>query len=157
MEAVTNFKVANQLFPANNSNMFIAGAFNGWGAGVMELVADYTWEIKEIDLQGGPWKLKNTADWTDADWGDSNCDKTMEVTTGGGPNTECDYSGLVNVRFNDETLKYTVVPAVNYTTNLSGLYLLGTFNSFQGPEPKFTLVANNTWELAEFRFKAGDI
>jgi hypothetical protein len=156
VETITSFKVANQLFPANNNNMFIAGVFNGWGAGQMELVADNTWEIKGIDLQGGPWKLKNTADWTDADWGDSNCDKTMEVTTGGGPNTECDYSGLVNVRFNDETLKYTVVPAVNYATNLSGLYLLGNFNSFQGPEPKFTLVSNNTWELAEFRLKAGD-
>lgn len=157
VETVSTFKVANQLYAANQSTMFIAGAFNGWGADELELVADNTWEIKELDLQGGPWKLKNTVDWSDVDWGDSNCDKTMEITTGGGPNTECAYSGLVNIRFNDETLKYTIVPSVNYATNLSGLYLLGNFNSFQGPEPKFTLIANNTWELAEFRLKAGDV
>jgi hypothetical protein len=152
----TTFKIVNQLYLANQSEMYIAGAFNGWGAGVMELVANNTWEIKNIDLAGGPWKFKNTTDWTDADWGDSNCDGTMEVTTGGGPNTECDYSGLVNVRFNDETLKYTVLPAVNYEANLGSLYLLGSFNNFQGPEPKFTLVADHTWKVAEFRMKAGD-
>lgn len=156
VESTSPFKVANQLYAANQAAMYIAGAFNGWGAGELELVADNTWEIKEVDLQGGPWKLKNTPDWTDVDWGDSNCDKTMEITTGGGPNTECGYSGLVNVRFNDETLKYTVVPSVNYKTTLSGLYLLGTFNDFQGPEPQFTLVADNTWELPEQRLGPGD-
>ncbi len=157
VETTSSFKVANQLYAANQAKMFIAGVFNGWGADELELVANNTWEIKEIDLQGSPWKLKNTPDWTDADWGDSNCDKTLEITTGGGPNTECGYAGLVNLRFNDETLKYTIVPSVNYVTNLSGLYLLGNFNSFQGPQPSFTLVADNTWELAEFRLKAGDV
>ncbi len=155
-ETVSNFKIANQLYAANHNEMFIAGAFNGWGADQLELVADNTWEIKEIDLQGGPWKFKNTADWSDTDWGDSNCDKVMEITTGGGANTECAYTGLVNVRFNDETLKYSVVPSVNYATNLSALYLLGTFNTFQGPVPKLNLIANNTWELPEIRLKAGD-
>ena len=156
VETTSNFKVDTQLYPANQTKMFIAGAFNGWGADELELVADNTWEIKEVDLQGGPWKFKNTTDWTDVDWGDSNCDKTMEITTGGGADTQCEYSGLVNIRFNDETLKYTITPSVNYATNISGLYLLGTFNSFEGPEPKFTLIANNTWELAEYRLKAGD-
>lgn len=151
------FKVADQLFAANNSKMFIAGAFNGWGADEMELVADNTWEIKEIDLQGGAWKFKNTPDWKDVDWGDSNCDKIMEITTGGGPNTECDYSGLVNIRFNDETLKYTVTPSITFAANLSGLYLLGSFNQFEGPPDfKFILKADNTWELAEIRLKPGD-
>lgn len=156
VQSSSNFKIANQLYAANHSEMYIAGAFNGWGATALELIADNTWEVKEIDLQGGPFKFKNTPDWTGVDWGDSNCDRTMEITTGGGPNAECGYSGLVNVRFNDETLRYTVVPAVNYATSLSSLYLLGSFNSFQGPEPKFTLVADNTWELAEFRLRPGD-
>lgn len=151
------FKIVNQLYLANQAAMYIAGAFNGWGAGELELVANNTWEIKNIDLTGGPWKLKNTVDWSDVDWGDSNCDGTMEITTGGGPNTECGYAGLVNVRFNDETLKYSVVPAVNFATNLSGLYLLGTFNDFTGPVPKFTLTADNTWVLEEFRLAEGDV
>jgi hypothetical protein len=151
------FKVANQLYAANQNEMYIAGAFNGWGSGVMELVADNTWEIKEIDLQGGPFKFKNRTDWSDTDWGDSNCDMTMENTSGGGPDTQCDYTGLVNVRFNDETLKYTVTPSVEYASNVASLYLLGSFNNFSGPEPKFNLVANNTWEVAEFRMKAGDV
>jgi hypothetical protein len=153
---VSNFKIVNQLYLANFERMFIAGGFNGWSATELELVADNTWEIKNIDLQGGPWKLKNTEDWSDQDWGDINCDGTMEPK-GSNDNTSCDFSGLVNVRFNDETLKYTVLPAVNYATNLEGLYLLGTFNEFTGPQPQFKLVADHTWEVAEIRMKSGDV
>jgi hypothetical protein len=157
METKVTFKVVNSLYTSNQSEMYVAGAFNGWGADAMELVANNTWEIKDIDLEGTPFKLKNTTDWTDQDWGDSNCDGVMEITTGGGPNTECDYSGLVTVRFNDQTLAYTIIPAVTYNKNVANLYLLGSFNSFQGPTPKFTLTANNTWEIAEFRLKGGDV
>ncbi len=153
---VSNFKIVNQLYLANFERMFIAGGFNGWSASELELVADNTWEIKNIDLQGGPWKLKNTEDWSDQDWGDINCDGTMEPK-GSNDNTNCNYSGLVNVRFDDETLKYTVLPAVNYATNLEGLYLLGTFNDFTGPQPQFKLVADHTWEVSEIRMKAGDV
>ena len=49
-----------------------------------ELVGDYTWEIRDVDLLGDEWKIKNTPDWTDQDWGDSDCDGIMENTTGGG-------------------------------------------------------------------------
>jgi hypothetical protein len=153
---VSNFKVVNQLYLANFERMYIAGGFNGWSASELELVADNTWEIKNIDLQGGPWKLKNTEDWSDQDWGDINCDGTMEPK-GSNDNTNCNYSGAVNVRFNDETLKYTVLPAVNYVTNLEGLYLLGTFNDFTGPQPQFKLVADHSWEVSEIRMKAGDV
>ncbi|MFD0997988.1 hypothetical protein ACFQ21_01680 [Ohtaekwangia kribbensis] len=152
---VSSFKIVNQLYLANFERMFIAGGFNGWSASELELVADNTWEIKNIDLQGGPWKLKNTEDWSDQDWGDTNCDGTMEPKGSNG-DTNCDFSGAVNVRFNDETLKYTVLPAVNYATNLDGLYLLGTFNDFTGPQPQFKLVADYTWEVAEIRMQAGD-
>jgi hypothetical protein len=153
---VSNFKIVNQLYLANFERMFIAGGFNGWSAAELELVANNTWEIKNIDLQGGPWKLKNTEDWSDKDWGDINCDGIMEPK-GSNDNTDCGFSGAVNVRFNDETLKYTVSPAVDYATNLTGLYLLGTFNNFTGPQPQFKLVADHTWEVAEIRMKAGDV
>ena len=87
----------------------------------MALVGDYTWEIG-IDIQGGESRLKNTPDWTDVDWGDGNCDGIMEVTTGGGPNTPsgCAPSGEVKFRFNDQTLAYTILPAVEFETSLSG-------------------------------------
>ncbi|HEY9045305.1 MAG TPA: SusF/SusE family outer membrane protein, partial [Ohtaekwangia sp.] len=143
--------------PANNAKMYIAGVFNSWGADEMELVAANTWEIKNIDLAGGAFKFKNTTDWSDADWGDAGCDGVVEVTTGGGPNTDCKFSGLVNVTFNDETLKYTVVPAVAYNTNLESLFLLGTFNDFTGPQPQFKLVADYTWVIDEFRLSDGDV
>jgi hypothetical protein len=155
VETISNFKIATQLYPANNDAMFIAGVFNGWGASEMELVADNTWEIKNVDLQGSPWKFKNTADWSDEDWGDSNCDKIVEISTNGGPNTECDYSGAVNIRFNDETLKYSVLPNITFKTALSGLYLLGNVNNYEGTDYKFQLVADNTWELSEVRLKPG--
>jgi hypothetical protein len=148
------FKVATQLYPANNEKMFIAGEFNGWGATALELVSDNTWEIKNVDLKGKAWKLKNTEDWSDQDWGDIDCDFKMEVKGKNG-DTKCGFSGLVNVRFNDETLSYTVTPAVNFKTSLSGLYLLGSFNNFEGSEPKFLLVGDYTWQIDEFRFKPG--
>ena len=151
------FEISSLPFPANNNVMYIAGEFNGWGFDQMELVDEYTWEIKEVDLKAGPWKFKNTTDWTDKDWGDPGCDGEMEETTGGGPNTSCGFTGLVNIRFNDETLKYTVVPSVSFEGNVTALYLLGNFNQFEGEEYEFTQTANNMWELAEIRLKEGDI
>ena len=152
-----DFTIITSLYPANNDAMYLAGEFNGWGATPLTLVGAYTWEALNVNLGGGPFKFKNTPDWTDADWGDADCDGIAAVTTGGGPNTECGYTGLVNVRFNDQTLAYTITPAVSYETNLSGLFLLGTFNQFSGPpDYSFALTANNTWELDEIRLKAGD-
>ena len=154
----TAFEISLLPFAANQNAMYIAGGFNGWGADEMALVADYTWEITGIDIQGGEFKLKNTPDWTDVDWGDGNCDGIMEITTGGGPNTPsgCAPSGLVKFRFNDQTLAYTILPAVEFETSLSGLYLLGSFNNFEGSQYKFNLVADNTWELPEVELKPGD-
>jgi len=151
-----NFKLVNSLYSSVQTEMYIAGVFNGWGSTPMELVANHIWEVKGIDLQGEGWKLKNRQDWSDTDWGDTNCDGIMDITSGGGPNTECGYAGFVNVRFNDQTLEYTVRPAVDYKSNLDNLYLMGTFNDFEGSVPKLVLVADNTWELAEIRLKPGD-
>ncbi|MCO6477850.1 MAG: SusF/SusE family outer membrane protein [Phaeodactylibacter sp.] len=153
----TKFEISLLPFAANNNEMYIAGAFNGWGADEMTLVADYTWEII-VDIQGGEYKLKNTPDWTDEDWGDSNCDGIMEITTGGGPNTPagCAPTGEARFRFNDQTLAYTISPLVEFETNISGLYLHGTFNDFYGDEYAFSLVADNTWELPEIRLSPGD-
>lgn len=150
------FKLVNSLYASVQTEMYISGVFNGWASTPLELVANHMWEVKEIDLQGTGWKLKNREDWSDTDWGDTNCDGIMDVTSGGGANTECEYAGLVNLRFNDQTLEYTVRPSVDYQSNVDNLYLMGTFNDFEGSVPKLALVADNTWELPEARLKPGD-
>jgi hypothetical protein len=145
----TSFDIITSLYPANNNEMYIAGEFNGWGWDQMELVSPYTWEIKNINLQGKKWKFKNTKDWTDQDWGDgSGCDGVMNVK---GSDTDCGFDGLVNVKFNDQTLEYSIEPAIKFSKNLSNLYLLGDVNNFEGDDYKFNLIADNTWELAEIR------
>jgi hypothetical protein len=154
----TTFEISLLPFAANHDEMYIAGAFNGWGADEMELVADHVWEIRGVDLQGEPWKVKNCFDWCDEDWGDGQCDGIMEsnLSPDGNANTDCGFSGEVVVRFNDETLEYEVRPLVTFETNLSGLYLLGSFNNFNGDEYPFSLVDDNTWVLEEARFEGGE-
>ena len=155
-DVTTTFEISLLPFAANNDEMYIAGAFNGWSWDSMELVANNLWEVKNLQFDGGEWKFKNTKDWTDADWGDADCDGLMEITTGGGPNTNCAYSGLVNVRFNDQTLQYTIEPAVTLEFNLESLYLLGSFNDFQGTEYTFSQVDNHLWFLEEIVLSPGD-
>lgn len=153
-----SFVITALPFAANHDEMYLAGAFNGWGADALTIVADHVWEIKEVDLQGDAWKIKNTTDWTDEDWGDPNCDGVMtsNQADGGNGDTDCGYSGLVNIRFNDQTLQYSVSPAVTFEQNTSSLYLLGTFNNFEGEDYKFTQTADNTWELKEMQLAPGD-
>ncbi len=151
-----SFILADQEFPSNNSEMYLAGGFNGWGADALTLVDDYTWEIQNVTLDGGSWKLKNTTDWSDQDWGDADCDGVAENATGGGPNTDCGFSGLVTIRFNDATLQYEVIQAVVLEANVTDLYLLGSFNGFEGSDYRFNQTDNNLWELDEIRLKGGD-
>lgn len=154
---VIAFKIVNSLYVSVESQMFIAGEFNGWGADELTLVADNTWEIQNVNLSGGKWKLKNTPDWTDTDWGDPGCDGVMEVTSGGGPDTDCGYTGSMTIRFNDATLAYTIISAGGgFEQNVEDLYILGTFNDFEGDDYRLSLVDNNTWEIEEIRLKPGD-
>ncbi|MEM7573508.1 MAG: hypothetical protein AAF433_11430 [Bacteroidota bacterium] len=156
-DLVVPFTLTALPFAANHNEMWIAGAFNGWGADAMTLVADHIWEIEGVDLENDGWKFKNCFDWCDEDWGDPDCDGFMNsnMATGNG-NTECGYSGDVRVRFNDATLSYSVAPLVELESNVSGLFLLGNFNDFEGNEFQFSLTENNTWVLAEALIAPGD-
>ncbi len=161
-----SFEISSLPYAANNDEIYIAGSFNGWvnqdsptiNDFKFTLVAPNLWELNEVVLDGGEWKLKNTQDWSDQDWGDGNCDGVVEVTSGGGANSNCGHSGLNNITFNDETLIYTIEPSVVHETNLSSLYVLGNFNDFQGPpDYEFSLITDNTWQLDEIHLSANDI
>jgi len=159
------FTVKGSLYVSVNSEMYIAGSFNGWAATpealedfTLELTADYTWSISDVPLNGGGWKFKNTVEWTDEDWGDPDCDGVMEITTGGGPNTECGFSGLADITFNDQTLEYTVTLKNPPASNINGLYLVGSFNNFQGNDDyKFELDTSNTWVVNDAIIGPGDV
>ncbi|MGB1241187.1 MAG: hypothetical protein ACPG49_01610, partial [Chitinophagales bacterium] len=151
-----SFEITSSLYVAVLNELYLAGGFNGWGADAFELVADNTWEIKAVDLKGEAWKVKNCENWCMDDWGDSDCDGVVEVTTGGGPDTDCGYAGEVNFRFNDLTLEYTLTPTVTLEGNLQSLYLHTSSNFFQGEEFAFAQTENNTWVLDEALLTAGD-
>ncbi len=155
-----DFEVSLLPFAANHDEMYLAGSFNGWGSTAMTLVSDNTWVVQEVDLQGGGWKIKNTEDFSDEDWGDPNCTGQMfsnisSPGENGDTGEGCVPAGLVNIRFNDQTLIYTAEPAVTFEGNASGLFLLGTFNNFQGDEFEFTQTADNTWELRDVQIENG--
>ncbi|MEM6722810.1 MAG: hypothetical protein AAF598_02170 [Bacteroidota bacterium] len=153
----TTFELSNLPFEANFDEMYLAGSYNGWGADAFTLIAANTWELREVMLDGGEWKLKNCVDWCDKDWGDAACSGTVVETTGGGANSACSPSGLFNMTFNDATLSYEFRPSVEFATNIPDLYLLGSFNDFFGEEYNFNLVADHTWVLDEIELAQGDL
>lgn len=149
----TLFEISSLPYAAIQKTMWIAGEFNNWGGDELKLVADNTWEVKNIDLKGKEWKLKNCLSWCDKDWGDEDCDGVMSSPSG---NSKCSPVGLVNFRWNDKTLQYTITPAVTFKTNISMLYLLGSFNNFQGTNYQLNLVADYTWVMNEALIKPTD-
>ena len=122
------------------------------------LIGPNLWEIQGVDLQDGAWKLVDGPEFGGEDWGDPECDGFMNSnqSAGGNGDTDCGFTGLSTVRFNDQTLTYTVSAAVTYASNSMSLFLLGTFNAFQGSEYQFTLTADNTWMLDEVLLAPGD-
>ena len=169
VERTTTFTISALPFPANIEKLYVAGVFNGWSSDAAVLDAEYrftlvaanTWEISGIDLEGTAFKFKNTADWSDEDWGDPQCDGIMDSNKNGNGDTDCGFSGESVIRFNDATLTYTVEPLVTVAKNVDGLYLLGTFDGVsnalgEGDPNGFTLTGDNTWELDEVTLRPGD-
>ncbi len=152
------FEISNLPYPANYDAIYLAGAFNGWDPAnnQLTLVGPNLWEVQGVDLQGEGWKLVDGPKFGGEDWGDPECDGFMNSSTGGNGDTACGFTGLSTVRFNDETLTYTVAANVTYASNSMSLFLLGTFNAFQGSEYQFNLVDDNTWVLDEVLLTPGD-
>ncbi|WP_116126281.1 SusF/SusE family outer membrane protein [Lewinella sp. IMCC34183] len=158
-EQAFSFEISNLPFPANYDGIYLAGAFNGWtpSSNQLTLVGPNMWEAQNVDLQGEAWKLVDGPEFGGEDWGDPECDGFMNSnqSPGGNGDTDCGFSGLVNIRFNDQTLSYSVTPAVSYASNSMSLYLLGTFNNFQGSNYQFDLVDDNSWVLDEVELMPG--
>jgi hypothetical protein len=156
----TSFRIFASLYNANHAGIFIAGNFNGWAgdqaSSGFDLIANNTWERKGVTLDGGGWKLRNTTDWSDVDWGDNDCDGVMNVTSGGGPNTECWAAGTYDIKFNDATLTYTMVNQNPPAQRIDDLFLVGAFNDFTGNDDyNFNLDSSNHWSL-EVILEPGD-
>lgn len=112
--------------------------------GVYELV---------ITLAAGEVKFRADNSWT-VNWG-ANTFPTG-VGTQDGPNIPVT-AGVWKVRFEFPSGAYSFTPAVTYASNAKDLYLLGSFNNFQGDAYKFNLTDNNTWVLNEIQMKPGDL
>jgi len=143
-------EVSLQEFKFINGEMYMPGSYNGWTHQPMTLVADFTWQMV-AEFDGGEFKFSNCDAWCDMDWGgDGNCEGVLEETTGGGPNVACIPAGEFRLFFNEQNLTYRFESTVEFETEVeNGLFLHGSFNEFSGNELAFSLVGDNTWELAE--------
>lgn len=109
--------------------------------------------VYEIVITLGPGKVKFRANdaWT-INWGGP--DFPSGIGTQDGPDIPSQ-PGIWKVTFTPSTGAYKFESAVTYASNATALYLLGTFNNFEGDQYKFTLVADNTWVLNEILLKPG--
>ncbi len=113
------------------------------GDGVFEIV---------ITLIDGEVKFRADNAWT-VNWGAA--DFPSGIGKQDGPNIPVS-AGTWRVRFEPGTGAYSFTRAVTLSSNAKDLYLVGTFNNFEGNKYKFNLVANNTWVLKEIQLKPTD-
>ncbi len=126
---------------------------DGWNSDVdMPEVSPGVYELV-IVLTDGEAKFRADNDWA-VNWGAGSFPSGTGVQDG--PNIPVP-AGTWRVRFEFPSGIYSFTPAVTFASNTSNLYLLGTFNNFQGDEYKFNLVADNTWELKEILMKPGQL
>ncbi|EPU2042025.1 hypothetical protein ACVVI8_004890, partial [Escherichia coli] len=84
------------------------GTPNAWGSLAMTLVADNQWEaLVTFDGQTNQrFKFDVKGDWTQ-NYGDSNKDGVADLT---GSDIYTTVTGQYRVRFNDQTLQYSLTP-----------------------------------------------
>ncbi len=125
----------------------------GWGEDTdMTHIGNGVYEIT-VTLVDGEVKFRQDDAWT-TNWGAASFPSGKGVQDG--PNIPSK-PGTWKVTFNITTGEFKFVSAVTYAQVAKDLYLLGTFNNFEGTLYKFGLVADNTWVLDNFRIKPGDL
>ena len=119
----------------------------------MTLVADHVWEATvTFDGQANQrFKFDVKGDWTQ-NYGDTNKDGVAEQ---GGADILTQVSGQYRVRFNDQTLQYSLTPvSVGYARNVASLNIRGTPNGW-GATP-MTLVGDHQWQASVTFTGSGD-
>ncbi|HND87075.1 MAG TPA: SusF/SusE family outer membrane protein [Saprospiraceae bacterium] len=125
----------------------------GWGEDTdMTHIGNGVYEIV-IELSAGEVKFRQDNTWT-INWGAA--DFPTGIGTQDGPNIPVT-AGKWKVTFKPTTGAYSFVNAVTYASNAKELFLLGSFNNFEGGQYPFALVANNTWVLDEIQIKPGTL
>lgn len=125
----------------------------GWGEDTdMAHLGNGVYEIV-IDLSAGEVKFRQNDAWA-INWGAG--DFPTGVGTQDGPNIPVP-AGKWKVTFKPSTGAYSFVNAVTYASNAKELFLLGSFNNFEGGQYPFNLVADNTWVLDEIQIKPGTL
>ncbi|MEM9857823.1 MAG: hypothetical protein AAF843_10720 [Bacteroidota bacterium] len=135
-----------------NDEMFLLGSFNGFSGSdrQMFLSEDFTWTLV-TDIDGeDDFKFVNTADFSDLDWGDAQCDGQAEPGTIDN-NIACGFSGESLFTFNDQTLEYSVIPTDgSFNSSYEELFVIGNFTGWGNDNANLSvpmeLVANNSWE-----------
>lgn len=125
----------------------------GWGEDTdMAHLGNGVYEIV-IDLTAGECKFRQDDAWA-INWGAA--DFPTGVGTQDGANIPVP-AGKWKVTFKPSTGSYTFANAVTYASNAKEMYLLGSFNNFEGGQYPFNLVADNTWVLDEIQIKPGTL
>ena len=125
----------------------------GWDSDTdMQEVSPGVYEIV-MTLVSGAVKFRADDAWT-VNWGSNSF--PSGVGTQGGADIPVQ-PGTWKIRFEFPSGAYSFTTAVTYSSVASSLYLLGTFNDFQGDAYEFNLVGDNTWELTEILLKPGDL
>lgn len=112
--------------------------------GVYELV---------ITLGAGAVKFRADNAWT-VNWGAATFPSGVGTQDGKDIPVQ---PGVWKVRFEFPSGAYSFTPALTYASVAKELYLLGSFNNFQGSEYAFNLTGDNTWVLNEILLKPGQL
>lgn len=125
----------------------------GWDSDTdMTWIGGTTFEII-MTLVDGEVKFRADDAW-DVNWGDAAF--PSGTGTQGGPNIPVP-AGVWKVTFDAGTGAYNFERAVLLAQNIDNLYLLGSFNNFQGGDYNFLLAMDNTWILDKILLKPGDL
>ncbi|QFI53404.1 alpha amylase C-terminal domain-containing protein [Aeromonas simiae] len=151
--ATVNVTDVNGSYTSVLPTLNFRGTPNSWGSLAMTLVGDNQWEaLVTFDGQANQrFKFDVKGDWTQ-NYGDTNKDGVAEQT---GADIYTTVTGQYRVRFNDQTLQYSLTPVtVSYAKNLASLNIRGTTNSW-GTTP-MTLVGDHLWQATVNFTGAGD-
>lgn len=150
IEVTSNFIGSDLL--SNEDAIYLIGNFTGDGdvgnpnyrEVPMRLIDNFTWEIATwLDEADPEFVFSNSNVSGGTEYGASATDVCDNIANGSEP-ISCPITGNnVIIRFNDETLEYSITEP---DSNEDRLFLIGEYNGWGGSNDRFALVDNNQWE-----------